>query len=43
VDEQKQPGEYTATWDARGMASGVYICRLTAGDARETKKMLLFR
>jgi hypothetical protein len=43
VDEQKQPGEYTATWDARGMASGVYFYRLIAGNACETKRMLLIR
>jgi len=43
VDEQKQPGEYTATWDARGMASGVYIYRLTAGEFSEVKRMTLVR
>jgi len=43
VDEQKQPGEYTATWDASGMPSGVYFYRLDTGGARETKKMLLLR
>ena len=43
VDEQKQPGEYTATWDARGMASGVYIYRLTAGKFSEVKRMTLIR
>jgi hypothetical protein len=43
VDEQKQPGEYTATWDAGGMASGIYYYRLTAGGFRETKRMLLVR
>jgi len=43
VDEQKQPGEHTATWDASGMASGVYYYRLTAGDFAETRKMVLLR
>ena len=43
VDEQKQPGEYTATWDATGMPSGVYFYRLIAAGATETKKMLLLR
>jgi hypothetical protein len=31
VNEQKEPGQYTVSWDASRMASGVYICRLTAG------------
>ena len=43
VDEKKQPGEYVATWDATGMASGVYFCRLMTGGACETKTMLLLR
>jgi photosystem II stability/assembly factor-like uncharacterized protein len=43
VDERKQPGEYAATWDARGIASGVYFNRLMIGGACETKKMLLLR
>jgi hypothetical protein len=43
VDEQKQPGEYTATWDATGMPSGVYFYRLTVGEACDTRKMLLLR
>jgi len=43
VDEEKQPGEYTATWDARGMASGAYFCRMHVGDRVQTRKMLLIR
>jgi hypothetical protein len=43
VDEEKQPGEYTATWDAHGMASGVYLCTLQAGGFRASKQMLLLR
>ena len=41
VDEQKRPGAYTATWDATGLSSGVYISRLTAGNGVESRKMVL--
>jgi len=43
VDESQAPGTYTATWDARNMASGVYYYRLTAGGFAGTKKLLLVR
>jgi hypothetical protein len=41
VDEVKQPGRYTVTWDAGGVASGVYFYRLQAGNFVDVKKMLL--
>ncbi len=43
VDELKDPGYYTVTWDAGDMASGVYLCRLTAGTYTETKRMVLMK
>ncbi len=43
VDGVKEAGEYTVTWDAQGMASGVYFCRLTAGEFSAVKKMTLMR
>jgi photosystem II stability/assembly factor-like uncharacterized protein len=43
VNEPKQPGEYAATWDASGMASGVYFYTLHAGKFVETRKLLLLR
>jgi Secretion system C-terminal sorting domain len=30
VNEVKQPGVHTVRWEARGVASGVYFCRLEA-------------
>ena len=41
-------GRYTATWDSRDdigreVASGVYICRMQAGDHHAARKMLLVR
>jgi hypothetical protein len=41
VNEVKQPGSYSAQWDASGMASGVYFCRLSAGSFAETRKLIV--
>ncbi len=43
VNEQKSPGTYTMQWNASGVASGVYLYRLTAGAFVETKKCLVLR
>jgi hypothetical protein len=43
VNEQEAPGSYTARWNADGLASGVYICRLKAGAFVESRKMILAR
>ena len=43
VDETKQPGTYAVQWDARGMASGVYVYQLKAGSFIDTKKLVLLR
>ncbi len=43
VNEEKTAGVYHVTWDAGGMASGVYMYRMTAGAYVEAKKMLLLR
>ncbi len=36
-------GHYQYKWDASGLASGVYLYRLQAGDYVETRKMILMR
>jgi photosystem II stability/assembly factor-like uncharacterized protein len=41
VDEAQAPGAHEVIWDARNVASGVYLYRLTAGSFVETRKMLL--
>ncbi|RQW07527.1 T9SS C-terminal target domain-containing protein [candidate division KSB1 bacterium] len=44
VNEVQNPGVHSIPFDARELAGGVYLCRLTAGDAQvETKKMVLLK
>jgi predicted acyl esterase len=43
VDELKEAGSYEVTWNARGLASGAYICRMTAGTFTQARRMLLVK
>jgi len=43
LDTDQPAGRYEVTWDAKGMASGVYYCRMEAGTFRDTRAMLLMR
>jgi hypothetical protein len=43
VNEWKPPGTYEVRFDARGLASGVYLCRLTAGDFLMTMRSILLK
>jgi hypothetical protein len=43
VDELKQPGDYSATWNAEKVPSGVYFYRLQTGSFIETKKLMLMK
>jgi hypothetical protein len=43
VNERKSPGSYMVEFDATGVASGVYLYRLTAGGFMQTRKLLLVR
>ena len=36
-------GSYTKQWNAEGLPSGVYFCRLQAGSYSETKKLILLK
>lgn len=48
VNEQKSPGEYSLYWNATNelgnrVSSGIYICRLAAGDFSQYIKMILMQ
>jgi hypothetical protein len=43
VDEHKAPGTYVTPFDANGLASGVYIYRMTAGTFVASRQMLLLK
>jgi len=43
ANEEMKPGGYKVTWDAGGMASGVYFCRLEAGQFVDTKRLVVLR
>jgi hypothetical protein len=41
VSERHEAGRYTATWDAKNAAAGVYFYTLTSGKASITRKLIL--
>jgi len=43
VNEELKPGSYEVPFDASGLASGVYLYRLTAGYFSDVKKLLVLR
>jgi len=43
VNERKSSGNYEVTFEGSGLASGVYICRMTAGTFTHTRRMILLR
>ncbi len=43
VDEHLTPGKYERTWDAGDVASGVYLCRMTAGSYSTVRKMVVMK
>lgn len=43
ASENVKAGEYQVVWDASGYSSGIYFYTLTAGDFRQTKKMMLIK
>jgi hypothetical protein len=43
VDEVQIPGRYSATWNARATASGVYFYRLKQGERVDVRPMILIK
>jgi hypothetical protein len=43
VDEDREPGLYHVRFDARGMASGMYFYRITAGDFVDSRKLIILK
>lgn len=43
VDEVQDPAEYKVTFNAKGLASGVYFYQLKAGNTQMTKKFVLMK
>jgi hypothetical protein len=43
VDEERDAGAYAVRFDASNQPSGLYFCRITAGDAVETRTMMLMK
>ncbi len=43
VDEVQSPGSKLVRWDAAGISSGIYFCRLTAGERVLTRQAILLR
>ena len=43
VNEEKSTGSYEVNFDAKGLSSGIYFYKLTAGNFIETKKMILIK
>ena len=43
VNGPRGPGRYAVTLEGSGLASGVYVIRMTAGDMTRTRKLVLLR
>jgi hypothetical protein len=43
VNEELEAGSYEVTWDANQFPSGVYFVRMSTGDFRATRKIVLLR
>jgi len=43
VDEQKSAGFYNITFNGYNLASGIYLCKLIAGNFTDTKKLMLLK
>ena len=42
-DGIRDPGRYTATFDASGLSAGTYVCKMTAGNFVATRRLVLLK
>jgi hypothetical protein len=42
-NEEKEPGEYSVSFNAMGLSSGVYFAKLTSGNRQMIKKIILMK
>lgn len=43
AEEYKLPGQYRVTFDATGIPSGIYLCKLNVDDFMLTRKLILIK
>ena len=43
VNQEKKAGNYSIIFNAGGLSSGLYFCRMRVGNFEETKKLLLIK
>lgn len=43
INEKRQPGNYSVTFSGEDLPSGVYFCRINAGDFSDTRRMMLVK
>ncbi len=43
VNQNLKPGAYETSWNASNYSSGIYFCKIQAGEYTETKKMVLLK
>ncbi|MBD3235358.1 MAG: hypothetical protein GF330_01475 [Candidatus Eisenbacteria bacterium] len=43
VDRHLPAGQHVASWEASGVAAGIYFCRLELGGSRVSRRVLQLR
>ena len=43
IEGEREPGSYSAVFDARNLTAGVYLYRLTTADATQSQRMVLLK